>query len=286
MHQEERMQRLSGQVAIVTGGATGIGGATARKLAQEGAKVLIADIDMEMARANAQRIRNAGGQAEAFHADVGLHQDIEAMVRRAVDTWGRLDILVSNAFPVLAPGDGSAVDVTEEHWDRWMAILIKAIFLGAKYAVPEMRKQGKGSIVNISSVHGLLAAERMLVYETGKAAVIGATRQMACDFGPDGIRVNAICPGNIVTERILARVWADNPEGRKLFQDQAPLRRDGSPDDIANAVVYLCSEEASFITGHALVVDGGLSIQLQENISVRQAHYAREHPDARLPDVF
>ncbi|MDP3063209.1 MAG: SDR family oxidoreductase [Chloroflexota bacterium] len=277
------MQRLSGQVAIVTGGATGIGGATARRLAEEGARVLIADVDMEMARANAQHISKAGGEAEAFRADVGVHQDIAAMVRKAVDIWGRLDILVNNAFGLFAGGDGSALEVTEEGWDKGMAVLVKAHYLAAKYAVPEMRKQGKGSIVNISSVHGLLMAEKALVYETGKAAVIGLTHQMACDFGPDGIRVNVICPGHMVTERIQALMWDVNPEGRKLFADQYPLRRCGKPEEIASAVAFLCSDEASFITGHSLVVDGGLSIQLQENISVRQARYAREHPEARLP---
>jgi len=277
------VQRLTGQVAIVTGGATGIGGATARKLAEEGARVLIADVDVETAKANVQRIRKAGGVAEALRTDVGTHKDIVAMVRKAVDSWGRLDILVNNAFGLFAGGDGSALDVTEEGWDKGMAVLVKAHFLAAKYAVPEMRKQGKGSIVNISSVHGLLMAEKALVYESGKAAVIGLTRQMACDFGPDGIRVNAICPGHMVTERIQELIWDKNPEGEKLFADQYPLRRCGKPEEIADAVVFLCSDEASFITGHALVVDGGLSIQLQENLAVRQAHYAREHSEARLP---
>ena len=121
-----------------------------------------------------------------------------------------------------------------------------------------------------------------MVYEAGKAAVIGLTRQMATDFGPMGIRVNAICPGHIVTERIRAG-WDQNPSGERFFQDQYPLRKLGKPEDIANAVVFLSSDEAAFITGHSLVVDGGLTIQLQEDFGVRQAHYVRDRPDTQLP---
>ena len=275
--------RLAGQVAIVTGGAQGIGGATARRLAEEGARVLIADVDEATAATNVATIRGAGGAAEAFRADVGKHEDVRAMVQQAVDRWGRLDILVNNAYaPLGGEGRGSALEVSEAAWDRGMAVLVKSMFLAAKYAVPEMQRAGAGSIVNISSVHGLLMASNFLVYEAGKSAVIGMTRQMACDFGPLGIRVNAICPGHIVTERMQTR-WADNASGLRFFEQQYPVRRCGRPVDIANAVVFLCSDEASFITGHALVVDGGLTIQLQENLGVHLAHYIKEHPDAQLP---
>ena len=182
------MQRLSEQVAVVTGGAQGLGGATARRLAGEGARVLIADIDLPTAEANAERIRSQGGEAQALAIDVSKHGDIKAMVKEAVDRWGRLDILVNNAFNVFDATSGGAVEVTEEDWDDGMNVLLKAIFLGVKYAVPEMRKAGGGSIVNLSSVHGLLVSPGYLVYETAKAAVIGATRQMATEFGPAGIR--------------------------------------------------------------------------------------------------
>ena len=277
------MERLAGQPAIVTGGATGIGGATARRLAEEGAKVLIADINLPLALEQVERIRAGGGTAEAMQADAGSHDDIKAMVDRAVELWGSLRILVNNAYsPSGADGAGGAVEVTEAAWDRGMAVLVKSMFLGAKYAVPVMRQSGGGSIVNLSSVHGLLAAPKSLIYEAGKFAVIGVTRQMACDYGPDGIRVNAICPGHIVTERMQQR-WDDNPEGLRYFEQQYPLRRTGRPVDIANAIVFLCSEEASFITGHALVVDGGLTIQLQENLGVAQGRYAQEHPDLKFP---
>ena len=277
------MQRLARQVAIVTGGAQGIGGATARRLAEEGAKVLIADIDRETAEQNAAAISDAGGDAEAFQADVGDPDDIRAMVGHAAERWQRLDIVVNNAYQVTNAGAGGVLEVEPDDWDRGMAVLVKALYLAAKHAVPHMQRVGGGSIVNLSSVHGLLAAPGFPVYETGKAAVIGLTRQLAAEFGPSGIRVNAICPGHIVTERLQASFWEDNPEGLRFFEQQYPLRRCGRPVDIANAVVFLCSEEASFITGHALTVDGGHSIQLQENLTVRLAQYMQEHPDTRLP---
>jgi NAD(P)-dependent dehydrogenase (short-subunit alcohol dehydrogenase family) len=157
------------------------------------------------------------------------------------------------------------------------------MFLAAKYAVPQMATNGGGAIVNISSVHGLLQAPGSLVYEAGKSAVIGVTRQMACDFGPMGVRVNAICPGHIVTERIQKAMWDDNPQGLAFFAQQYPLRRTGKPTDIAAAIAFLCSDDASFVTGHALVVDGGLTCQLQENVGVHLAHWIRQHPDAKLP---
>ena len=277
------MGRLEGKVAIVTGGAQGIGGATARRLAEEGAKVLIADIDADTAEKNAERIRAVGNLVDVVRVDVSKHSDIKMMVGRAVGKWGRLDILFSNAFDVLTSGSGGAEEVSEEDWDTKMAVLLKAIFLSVKYAVPEMRKVGGGSIVNTSSVHGMFGAPGVLVYETAKHAVIGATRQMATEYGPDGIRVNAVLPGHMLTERLREQVWKNNPSGLEFFKNQYPLRDVGRAEDIANAVLFLCSDEASFITGHPLVVDGGLTIQLQENFGVRQAHYLRANPDTQLP---
>ncbi len=277
------MQRLSGQAAIVTGGAQGLGGAISRRLAEEGANVMIADIDIKAASATVSAIRDAGHHAEALEVDVSKHDDIARMVETTAAKWQRLDILVNNAFDVLTAGSGGAIEVSEDDWDGGMAVLVKSMFLSAKYAVPEMRKAGGGSIVNMSSVHGVLMAPGALVYETGKSAAIGLTRQMATEYGPDGIRVNSVLPGHMVTERLQQALWDDNPSGLRFFADQYPLRKVGRPVDIANAVVFLCSEEASFITGHALAVDGGLSIQLQENFGVRQAHYVKDHPDTKLP---
>ncbi len=263
-----------GQVAIVTGGAWGIGGATARRLAADGARVLIADLDEEGAAANVARIEEAGGTALATSTDVSDPDQIEAMVTRAIDEWGRLDILFQNAYRGTDAHAGSAVDLSEDGWDEAMSILVKALYLGAKYAVPHMRANGGGNIVNTASVHGILTAPGRLAYEAGKSAVIGMTRQMATDFGPDGIRVNCVLPGHIVTERNEAR-WATDPARLEFFKQHYPLRRVGTPDDIANAVAFLVSDDASFITGHALAVDGGMTIQLQEDLTLATARYAR-----------
>ena len=279
------MSRFNGQVAIVTGGALGIGGATARKLASEGAKVFIADIDDSSAASNVQSIKKTGGIAVASHIDVSQSGDIARMVDEAVDMYGRLDILVQNAFGVIAGESrihGSALTVEEDNWDYGIDVLLKALYLGPKNAIPHMTATGGGSIINLASVHSFLQEPGMLVYESAKAGVVGMTRQMATEFGPDGIRVNAIAPGHIVGEG-LAQIWKDNPTGHEFFADQYPLRRTGIPDDIANGIAFLCSEEASFITGHTLAIDGGLSVQLQEKFGLRQANYVRNNPDTNLP---
>ena len=277
------MYDFAGKVAVVTGGALGIGGATAMRLAADGARVLIADIDEAAAGENASRIRETGGEAEIVAADVGRHADIRTMIDCAVEKWGRLDILVNNAYSPTAAHDTDIHETSEEAWDGGLAIMAKALFLAVKYAVPHIAENGGGAIINISSVHGLLQAPGFLVYEASKSAVIGMTRQMAVELGPRGIRVNAICPGHIVTENIQAHMWDDNPSGYAFFEEQYPLRRCGKTDEIANAIAFLCSDQASFITGHALVVDGGLSIQLQENLGVRLARYVQENPETKLP---
>lgn len=297
---------LAGRAGIVTGGALGIGGGTARRLADDGASILIVDIVEDAAQRNAQRINDAGGRASWMVGDVADEDVAKAMVERCVDEYGRLDILIQNAYGGSVGRDGSAVDVEPEAWRSGMDLLVGAQFLGAKYGVPAMeasrhpdtfeipewkgagRRHGSppkmevGRIVNISSVHGLLQAPRALVYEAGKAAVVGLTRQMAVDFGPLGITVNAIAPGHIVTERGEA-MWAElgNDAGFGLFERHYPVRRTGVPDDIANAIAFLCSPDASFITGVVLPVDGGMSIQLQENIVMHTKDYIVANPDLR-----
>lgn len=298
--------RFEGRAAIVTGGALGIGGGTARRLASDGAKVLIVDVVEDAAQANAKRINDAGGNAIAMTGDVSQESVTKAMVERAVNEFGRLDFLVQNAYGGGADRAGSAVEVKPEAWRSGIDLLVTALYLGAKYAVPAMEESGSapgfepgswtgaglrhgqppnmnvGRIVNLSSVHGLLQAPRSLIYEAGKAAVIGLTRQMAIDFGPLGITVNAIAPGHIVTERGEA-MWGEvgNNEGFKLFELQYPVRRTGIPEDIANGIAFLCSDEASFITGVVLPIDGGLSIQLQENIVMDVKDYITENPDLK-----
>ncbi|MEE8045994.1 MAG: glucose 1-dehydrogenase, partial [Dehalococcoidia bacterium] len=259
--------------------------ATARKLASEGAKVFIADIDHEAAAANVAGITESGGTAAASHVDVSQSADIARMVNEAVDQFGRLDILVQNAFGVMAGESsihGSAVTVEEESWDYGIDILLKALFLGPKHAIPHMRASGGGNIINLASVHSFLQEPGMLVYEAAKAGVVGMTRQMATEFGPDNIRVNAIAPGHIISEGI-AKMWEDNPSGHAFFANQYPLRRTGVTDDIANGIAFLCSDDASFITGHTLAIDGGLTVQLQEKFGARQGRYIQENPETQIP---
>ena len=277
------MYDFSGRVAIVTGGALGIGGATSRRLAADGAKVLIADINEAAAQQNALAIRQAGGTAEMSVTDVGNPADLINMIDIAVEKWGRVDILVNNAYSPTAAQDTEILETTEEAWDSGIAVMAKALFLASKHAIPHLERNGGGNIINISSVHGLLQSANFLVYEASKSAVIGMTRQMAIELGPRGIRVNAICPGHIVTENIQAHMWQDNPCGYAFFEEQYPLRRCGKPEEIANSIAFLCSDQASFVTGHSLVVDGGLSIQLQENLGVRLARYMQENPETKLP---
>jgi NAD(P)-dependent dehydrogenase (short-subunit alcohol dehydrogenase family) len=277
------LRRFDGQVAIVTGAAQGIGWAIAQRLGSEGAAVLLADLNGEGVHRRAEELEAGGTKAAARQVDVGLVADVEGMVGDAVGRWGRLDMLVNNAFPAMKAVTGGAEDVLPEDYDKAMAVLVKASYLGARFGVPHMRHVGGGSIVNISSVHGLLAARGALVYETGKAALIAATRQMAVEYGKDGIRANSIAPGHIATEVIEQDLWDKNPSGRAFFAAQYPVGRVGAPDDIAAAVAFLCSEDAAFITGHTLVVDGGLSVQLQENFGVDQAQYIKARPDTELP---
>ncbi len=271
---------LKDKIAIVTGGAVGIGGAIARRLAADGAKVLVADIVPENAAENVVRIEEDGGTAAAYEVDISQPEQTRPMIEHAVELWGGLHILVNNAWGTLEP-DGTAITLTETAFDRALSASQKAVFLSAKYGVPHIQASGGGSIVNISSVHGQLVAPSSLAYEMTKAAIIAMSRQMALDFGPIGVRVNCICPGHIVTERQAER-WEENPSMLRFFDQHYPLRHTGVPDDIANAVRFLCSDEAGFITGHTMVVDGGMTIQLQENLVLDTARYYRDHPEIDL----
>lgn len=256
---------LTDKVAIITGAAHGIGRATALRFAQEGAAVVVADIQDELGEGVVAEIEAAGGKASYLHTDVSAHADIRTLIETTVDRYGRLDILVNNAY---ASKKGSVVDLSEEDWDHYMAIMVKAIFLAGKYAIPAMKERG-GAIVNLGSVHSFAAWPNNAVYETAKAAVINLTRQMAIDGGPLGIRVNAVCPGWILSHP----EWVSE-EGLRWARRIYPLGRPGQPEEIAKAIHFLVSDEASFITGHALVVDGGLSIQLQDSANLAPPNFA------------
>ena len=238
-------------MAVVTGAAQGIGAATARVLAGSGARVLVTDIQDARGQGVAAVIQAEGGVAAYLHADVSVEADIRGMVDAAVRLWGRLDILVNNAhFEV----HGSALELSAEDWDRSYAVLVRALFLGAKYAVPHLRAAGGGSIINLASVLGRQPTRRYATYTSAKAAVPQLSRQLALDFGPDGIRVNTVTPGTIDTGR------DEVPDRESLAARLHPLRRTGVPGDVAAAICFLASDQASFITGADLLVDGGSTI--------------------------
>lgn len=264
--------RLKHKVAVITGAAQGIGRGIAHRFAEEGARVVIADIQEELGQATTQELKDRSLEASFVPTDVTAAEQIERMVVHAVERYGKLDVLVNNAY---WNKGGTAVDLPLEDWNRAMAAMVTASFLSAKYAVPHMERAGGGSIIGISSVHGILAAASGVVYETAKGALLLLTKEMAVDFGPLNIRVNAICPGLIVHEKH-DTTWQEDPYRAGLRKLDYPLRRWGTPRDIANAALYLASDEASFVTGHALVVDGGMTVQLQDSFSGRVAQYVRD----------
>jgi NAD(P)-dependent dehydrogenase (short-subunit alcohol dehydrogenase family) len=250
--------RLAGKVAIVagagaSGAVTGNGQATAVLFAREGAKVLCADAVEERARTTADMIIKEGGTASAFRADVSKAADCKAMVQAAVERYGRLDILDNNVgISVRA----DVLEVTEEQWDRVMAVNVKSIMLTSKYAIPEMKKAGGGSIINISSVAGL-RANQSTPYTTSKAAIVGMTRSMAGDHGRDGIRVNCILPGLIYGPMTAPRM---DEEIRQRRREAGALGTEGTGWDVAWAALFLASDESRWITGVALPVDAGFLV--------------------------
>lgn len=267
--------RLDGKVAVITGGAQGIGRGIAHRYAEEGARVVVADVKEERGQATTDELTAKGAQALFIHTDVTDAAQIQAMIDFAVERYGRLDVLVNNAY---WNKGGTAVELELEDWNKAMAAMVTASYLGAKHAVPHMERAGGGSIISISSVHGILAAARSVAYETAKGALILLVKQMAVDFGPLNVRVNAICPGLIVHEG-QNTAWQQDPFQVGRRQMDYPLRRWGTPQDIANAALYLASDEASFVTGHALVVDGGMTVQLQDSHSQRVVEFLRQHRD-------
>ena len=242
--------RVAGKAAIVTGAASGIGRATARILAREGASVCIADVDADGGRQVVDEIAAEGGEAIFVRTDVGVRADVIDMFERIEEAFGRVDIVHNNAIRVR---DGAATELDERDWDATLNIGLKAIFLAAKYGIPLMRKTGGGTIINTGSVHSLVSLPACTAYDAAKAGVLGLTRTLAIDYGPD-IRVCAVLPGAILTP-----AWNGTPEEkRRRYAQMVPAKRLGTAEDVANAVLFLASDEASFITGTALTVDGGM----------------------------
>ncbi len=259
------MDRLKGKVVLVTGAGSGIGQAIAKKLAEEGAKVVIVDISEQGGNKTVKMIQGNGGEAFFIRSDISRSGEVENMVARTVEKYGRLDCAVNNAGVEAKLGD-TVEQTTESDFDRVIGMNVKGTWLCMKYEIMQMHKQGSGNIVSTASSFGLLATAGNPAYCATKAAIINLTREMALDYGPHGIRVNCICPGAIETPRFrgfppqssLAGMSAEKRE--ELIRLNKALLRMGLPEEVAYGVLFLVSDEASFITGHALVIDGGQTI--------------------------
>ena len=251
------MDRLKGKVAIVTGAALGLGRATAVRMAEEGAAVAILDLHDDQGRALAQELEGRGLKARYWRCDVSREAEVARVFGEVVSAFERLDVLVNNAG--VAGADKPTHELTEAEWDFVQAVNVKGVFFGVKHAVPHMRRAGGGSIVNLSSIYGLVGAGDVPPYHASKGAVRLMSKNDALTYAPDRIRVNSIHPGFIWTPMVQGFVagQADADQGRKAIAALHPLGHMGEPDDIAWGAVYLASDEAKFVTGSELVIDGG-----------------------------
>jgi NAD(P)-dependent dehydrogenase (short-subunit alcohol dehydrogenase family) len=240
------------KVAIVTGGSFGIGKATAIAFAKEGAKVVVADIIEDDATVAA--IQSAGGEAMFIPCDVSSEDSVKAMVEKTIGQYGRLDFAFNNAG--VEGYSAPTHECTSENWSKTIDINLKGVWLCMKYEIPEMLKQGKGAIVNNASIAGLVGFLNITAYVASKHGVIGLTKNAALEYAKKGIRVNAVCPGVIRTPMI-DRFTGKNKEVEKQFENMEPVGRLGEPEEVAAAVTWLCSDAASFVTGHSMAVDGG-----------------------------
>ncbi len=252
------MQRLKGQVGIVTGGALGIGRATSLLFGREGARVAIVDICDAEGERLAEEIWQAGGEAAYWHMDVSREEQVRSVFAQVREKYGAIHMLVNNAG--IAGSNKPTHELSEKEWDALMAVNVKGVFYCTKHAIPYMKAAGQGSIVNLSSIYGLIGAADFPPYHASKGAVRMMTKNDALLYAPDRIRVNAVMPGFIWTPMVenVARQTAGGPElFRKQLDTLHPLGHIGEPEDIAWGIVYLASEEAKFVTGAELVIDGG-----------------------------
>lgn len=248
------MYNLEGKVALVTGAGSGIGRACAQMFASKGAKVVVSDIVVAGGEETVEMIIKAGGEAIFVRTDVTSSIDVQEMVGKAIQTYGRLDCAHNNAG--LPSFVRDVADITEEQWDRVINVNLKGIFLCMKYEIPQMLKQGKGAIVNTASVFAVVGAAQRAEYTASKHGVAGLTKSAALDYATRGIRINAVCPGTVRTP-LVETIIARRPEAEGEILNMLPIGRLADAKEIANAVVWLASDEASFVTGHIMSVDGG-----------------------------
>ena len=248
---------FAGKVAFVTGAGNGIGRATAIAFARAGAAVAAVDLTIQHSRDTVASIERLGERAIGVACDVTRNDDIVAALQRTVDTFGRLDIAFNNAG--IALPTGAVADITDDEWDRTINTNLRGVFLCIKHQIPLMLATGGGAIVNTSSGAGIRGFPNGAAYGASKFGVIGLTKCAALDYAASGIRINAVCPGVIDTE-MLARLVNNDPDRRAAFESQEPVGRLGTVDEIADAVLWLCSDNNTFTIGHALIVDGGQTV--------------------------
>lgn len=251
------MNRLEGKVALITGGASGIGRESAVLFAREGARVVVVDRDEKAGRQTVRLVKEAGGEALFTKADVSQAEDCQRMIKSAEKKFGRLDILFNNAG-IMHHADDNAVTTSEEIWDLTMNVNARGVFLGCKFGIPALRRAGGGSIINTASFVALMgAATPQVAYTASKGAVLAMTRELAIIHAREGIRVNALCPGPLRTELLMSYLNTEEKRQRRLVH--IPVGRFGEASEIAQAALFLASDESSFITGSDFVVDGGIT---------------------------
>jgi NAD(P)-dependent dehydrogenase (short-subunit alcohol dehydrogenase family) len=251
--------RLADKVTIITGGGSGMGRVAATMFAAEGARVVVADYAQDAGQATVEAVRTAGGEATFVRADVSDQADARAMVDHAVSTYGRLDALYNNAG-IMPEADHSVVDTEVDVWDKVMAVNVRGVYLGCRYAIPAMEASGGGSIINIASFVALVGCSvPQDAYTASKGAVLSLTRSLAVQFGPKGIRTNAICPGPVETPLLMDWLLKDEA-AKQLRLARNPTGRFGKPEEIVHMAVYLASDESRWTNGASLVVDGGITV--------------------------
>lgn len=249
--------QFQGKVALVTGGSSGIGRAAALAFAREGAKVVIAaDKNIAGGKKTVQMIQQAGGEAAFVKTDVSKEAEVAALVKKTVELYSRLDYAFNNAGLTAGYGAGDLTELTEEQWDTVINVNLKGVWLCMKYEIPYMTEHGGGAIVNTSSLAGLRALSRNPLYTASKHGVTGLTKAAAVAHAKAGIRINAVCPGLTLTPRLLKHVGRDFLDAAAR-EERIPLGRLGNMEEVAEAVIWLCSDAASFVNGHCLAVDGG-----------------------------